>query len=118
MARLLLSSHFLRVRSKGRNLTLFLTGDWKVPKIPPCGTGKPALRSADIPVRGFGRLSSRPALPAQTFRPRTVSRCTPFKAASGAQLRPRLFPGRRTKTKPTARGPVTKAVSGSWQFFI
>ena len=40
--------------------------DWKA-----CATC-----SADIPVRGFGRLSSRPALPAHTSRPRTVSRCT------------------------------------------
>jgi hypothetical protein len=39
--------------------------------------GKPALRSADIPVGGFGRLSSRPLLPVRASRPRTVSRCTP-----------------------------------------
>jgi hypothetical protein len=38
--------------------------------------GKPALRSADIPVGGFGRLSSRPGLPGQTSRPRTVRSCT------------------------------------------
>ena len=45
-----------------------------------CYSFERTSRSADIPVRGFGRLSSRPALPAQTFRPRTVSRCTPQKS--------------------------------------
>ena len=49
---------------------------------------RPALRSADIPVRGFGRLSSRPALPAQTFRPGTVSRacCPNHFGDNGARL--------------------------------
>jgi hypothetical protein len=70
------SGFFHRVRATGCIWTRFLTGDWKVPGIPLCGTGKPALRSADIPVRGFGRLSSRPMIPARTSRPRTVSRCT------------------------------------------
>jgi hypothetical protein len=46
--------------------------------------GKPALRSADIPVRGFGRLSSRPMIPARASRPRTVPGCAPQRADESA----------------------------------
>jgi hypothetical protein len=45
-------------------------------------------RSADIPVGGFGRLSSRPMLPVHASRPRTVSRaCCPKGKERGSVTR-------------------------------
>jgi len=62
----------------------------------------------DIPVRGFGRLSSRPALPAQTFRPGTVSRaCCPNCRAGFRACRLRSFPTSRTKADSLTRNPGT-----------
>jgi hypothetical protein len=73
-----------------------------------CYSFERTSRSADIPVRGFGRLSSRPALPAQTFRPRTVSKaCCPNCRAGFRACRLRSFPTSRTKADSLTRNPGT-----------
>ena len=74
-----------------------------------CYSFERTSRSADIPVRGFGRLSRRPALPAQTFRPRTVSRaCCPNCRAGFRACRLRSFPTSQTKADSLTRNPGTR----------
>ena len=48
---------------------------------------------ADIPVRGFGRLSGRPTIPGQTSQPRKVSKCARRASPSLAHASHRGFGG-------------------------
>ena len=105
----LLSKPFRRsgVSAERRSLCLE-TGGWRRSAETPLRSFAIGSRSADIPVRGFGRLSSRPALPAQTFRPGTVSRaCCPNCRAGFRACRLRSFPTSRTKADSLTRNPGT-----------